>query len=191
MNAIRSLPKTEDRRHGPTAPVHLSWTEPLNMIVDHYEVKRGSTPANVSTVYPNEPGTTKDDIGRPSGVNTWVYQVTAVGASATSNSNSSIATTIKFDDDPLTPFVTPIHAHHVEQLRQAIDAIRSAAGLAATNWTDGSSLLNVVVKAQHITQMRDQLNAALTQLSLPSSPYTPLTAYIKAQDINEVRAHVK
>lgn len=171
--------------------VHLSWTEPLNMIVDHYEVKRGSTLANLSTVYPNEHGTTKDDLGLPSGVNTWVYQVTAVGTSATSYSNTGIATTIKFDDDPITPFVTPIRAHHVEQLRQAIDAIRSAAGLTATNWTDGTSLLNVVIKAQHVSQMQGQLDAALAQLSIPSNPYSPLTAYIKAQNISEVRAHVQ
>ncbi|HXH92910.1 MAG TPA: S8 family serine peptidase, partial [Thermoanaerobaculia bacterium] len=43
--------------------VHLSWTVPLNMIVDHYEIKRGSTASSLSTVYPNEHGTTKDDVG--------------------------------------------------------------------------------------------------------------------------------
>ena len=81
--------------------------------------------------------------------------------------------------------------HHALFDLAGIDAIRSAAVLAATNWTDGSSLVNVAIKAQHITQMRDQLDAALTQLGLPSNQYTPLTAYVRAQDISEVRAHVK
>jgi hypothetical protein len=173
--------------------VHLSWTEPLNMIVDHYEVKRGSTLANVSTVYPNEHGTAKDDVGLPSGVNTWVYSVTAIGTYVNSGSNIDIATTIKFDDDPIVPLVTPIRPHHVEQLRQGIDAIRSAAGLGATNWLDGSSLYNVPVKVQHITQMQSQLSEALdsSHLNIPSMSYTPLTAYIKAINISELRTNVK
>jgi hypothetical protein len=171
--------------------VHLSWTEPLNMIVDHYEVRRGSSLAGFSTVYPNEHGTTKDDVGLAPGVHTWVYEVTAVGTSATAVSNTSIATTITFDDDPITPFFTPIRARHAEQLREAIDAIRFAAGLTATNWIDGTSLLGVVVKSQHVTQMQSQLDAALAQLTQSSSPYTALGAYIKAQDFGELRAHVK
>lgn len=117
--------------------------------------------------------------------------MTAIGTSTTSTSLAAIATTIKFDDDPLTPFVTPILAHHTEQFRQAIDSIRLAAGLTATNWLDGTSLQGVLVKSQHVTQMQAQLDAALAQLSLPSTPFTPLTIYIKAQDINELRAHVK
>jgi len=172
---------------------HLSWTFPLNMIVDHYEIKRGSTAANLNTVYSNEHVTAKDDVGLPPGVNTWVYQVTAVGTSTSSSSNLNIATTIKFDDDPITAFVTPILAHHVEQLRQAIDAIRGAAGLTATNWLDGTSLRGVVVKSQHITQMQTQLDEALgpSHLNITSNPYTPLTPLVKASKINELRANVK
>jgi hypothetical protein len=170
--------------------IHLSWTAPVNLQVDHYVVSRGSTLANMVPVYTNEHGTTKDDVGLPSGVNTWVYKVAAVGAT-TANSNTSIATTIKFDDDPITSFATTIFAHHVEQLRQAIDSIRLAAGLSAVNWADGSSLQHVGIKAQHVAQMQDQLTAALTQLNVTSPPYTALASYVRAQDISEVRAHVK
>jgi hypothetical protein len=182
---------TAARDSATAGTVHLSWTEPLNMIVDHYEVKRGSTLANLSTVYPNEHGTTKDDTGLQSGVHTWIYRVTAVGTSSTSDSAITIATTIKFDDDPIVPFVTPILAHHTEQLRRSIDAIRTAAGLAVTNWMDGTSFHGTIVKTQHVTQMQGQLDEALSQLNLVSAPYTPLTVHIKALDINELRAHVK
>jgi hypothetical protein len=105
VNGGQIIPPQLTAARDPVTPgtVHLSWTEPLNMIVDHYDVKRGSTLASIATVYPNVPGNTRtnDDIGLPSGVNTWVYKVTAVGTSTPADSNVNIATTIKFDDDPL------------------------------------------------------------------------------------------
>jgi len=41
--------------------------------------------------------------------------------------------------------------------------------------------------------MQSQLDEALgpSHFNIPSNPYTPLTALIKASDINEIRANVK
>jgi hypothetical protein len=52
---------------------------------------------------------------------------------------------ITFTDDPLTTGVTTVKAQHLQELRQAVNAVRGVAGLTAATWTD-ASLTSVVIK---------------------------------------------
>jgi hypothetical protein len=172
--------------------VTVSWSEPRNLLVDHYVVNRGSTLANVAPVPPNLTARTYID-SRPAGVSTWIYSVTAVSPDDQKvTSNRDIATTIAYADDTLIPG-TEIRAQHVTQLRQAIDAVRAAAQMSPTSWTD-PTLTGVEVKAVHMTEMRSQLAAALSALGIPAIAYTYTPAAgveIHATDVNELRANTK
>ncbi len=109
-------------------------------------------------------GTSYTDTNVSAGV-TYVYRVRATGATGTAPSaysNIDHATTIAFADDPLTPGET-IKAIHLIQLRQAVNAVRNAAGLADVTFTDPSPQ-GVPVKAIHILELRTALTPALIAL---------------------------
>ncbi|MBI2822630.1 MAG: DUF11 domain-containing protein [Acidobacteria bacterium] len=129
----------------------------------------------------------------------YVYRVSATNAAGDSAySNEATATTPAtpvFTDDQLIAGVTKVRAIHVVELRQAVNAVRACAGLAAAAWTD-TSLVGVLVKAIHIQELRDQLNAALTPLGKPLPAYTddPLVAGvtpIKKAHVKELRQAVQ
>ena len=68
---------------------------------------------------------------------------------------------VSFTDDPLVPGVTRIKAIHLIELRNAVNAWRAAAGLAAfTAWTNPSPA-GATVKAVHILELRNALDPAL------------------------------
>lgn len=125
---------------------------------------------------------------------TYVYRVRAVNAADTSPySNRDHATTIVFVDDPLVRGVTVIKAVHLTQLRQAVNAVRAAAGLAPASFTDPSPQ-GLPVRAVHITQLRSALAPALTALGKSVSWTDPtLTAgmTVKAVHFQELRNATK
>jgi RHS repeat-associated protein len=102
-----------------------------------------------------------------------------------------------FTDDPLVAGVTPIKALHITELRDAINQLRSRAGLQAATWTDNPLTGGVTgIKAAHVTELRARLNEARTALGLSNPVYTDptLTAggtTIKAAHIQELRDRVK
>jgi hypothetical protein len=68
---------------------------------------------------------------------------------------------VAFTDDPLRPGITVIKALHLIELRNAVNAWRTAAGLAPiTAWTDPSPL-GATIKAVHILELRNALDPAL------------------------------
>jgi len=144
---------------------------------------------------------------------TYVYRVSAVdsGGIASSPSMSDVATTMLFTaPDPLTTG-TVVRAQHLFELRQAVAAVRTAAGLSTTWATDpaasASALVGVPVRATHVSELRSQLQGGLTALcgSLPapgcsasvSNPsYTDPTltsgaTYIRTQHFQEIREVVR
>jgi hypothetical protein len=83
----------------------------------------------------------------------------------------------------------------MSELRTAVNAVRSCAGLAGSAWTD-STLSGVVVKAVHVQELRDGLNQALTAIgvSLPAysnNPIVPAVTPIKSAHIQELRQAVQ
>ncbi len=92
---------------------------------------------------------------------TYLYRVRAVGSGGTSG--SSLA-------DLATPFAftvgTLFQIEHINELRQAVNAVRASAGLPAfAGWADPTPLRQqTTIKAAHINEVRSKLLEAYAQL---------------------------
>lgn len=134
-------------------------------------------------------GTTFNDT--PLSANTtYLYKVQAVVGAVTSPlSNVDAATTVMFTNDPLTTSV-PIKTAHATELRTAVNAMRTAAGLPSVAFVGGSKVLAV-----HVTELREALDEARAEIGLPPLTYTDtITAgvtKVKAVHWNELRTGVK
>ncbi|MEO8036010.1 MAG: hypothetical protein ABI837_16360 [Acidobacteriota bacterium] len=127
---------------------------------------------------------------------TYLYRVRAVDASVAGQlSNVDLATTIFFTDDPLIVRTTSMKAVHLTELRIAVNAVRAAAGLAATSFSDPSLATGLRIKAIHLTELRTSLDAARLALGMPAIAYTdPMLAagsMIKAAHVRDLRSGVK
>jgi len=177
-----------------TSSVSLSWSAGSGSI-DHYEIQRATNKNGPFTTLSNTASTSFTDSGLSS-TTTYIYRVRSVDANGNYSdfSNTDIATTIVFTDDPLVVGVTEIRKEHVLELRTAVNAVRAAAGLSAATWTD-SSLTGVVVQAVHISELRSNLDAARSLLGLSTGGYTdtltPGSTIVKAQHVTELRDRVK
>jgi len=193
--AIPPIPPQLTASRNPTNPyaIDLSWTPPLNLLVDHYTINRGATITSIAPTPYTTTGTTFTDTSLPSSIHTWVYNVTASSpAQTTTTSNTDFATTVQFHDVPVTSSVG-IQAQHFAELRLAIDAIRAAGNKSATTWTD-SSLSGISVKAAHLTQMRTQLADGLSAFGVVAPTYTYSIfsgQAIHALDVQQMRNNVK
>ena len=174
--------------------VSLSWSAGSGSI-DHYEIQRATNKNGPFTTLSNTTSTSFTDSGLSS-TTTYIYRVRAVDANGNYSdfSNTDIATTIVFTDDPLVAGTTIVKAQHITELRSAVNAMRAAAGLSAATWTD-SSLTGVQIKAVHISELRSNLDAARSALGLSTPSYTdaltPGSTIVKAVHITELRDRVK
>jgi hypothetical protein len=172
--------------------IEVSWAASPG--ADHYQVERApNTAAAYTVVGPSVTGTSFSDTS-VAAIATYLYRVRAVDASGNSSSASSvdIATAITFTDDPLTSS-TLVKAQHLTELRQAVNAVRAAAGLGAAGWTD-SAPAGMLIKATHIQELRTNLDQALSTLGVPVNQYTDSSLSglgIKKVHIEEIRQRVK
>jgi hypothetical protein len=124
----------------------------------------------------------------------YLYRVRAVGSVGPSeDSTPDLATALVFTDDPFVVGATPIKAVHLMELRTAVLAVRTVAGLPDVTFFD-DAVPGVTVRDIHVTQLRNALDAALIALSLPTTSYSePITSGIpiKAVHFEEIRARVK
>lgn len=161
--------------------VALSWT-PIAGAVS-YEIWRRSTgawSAGVSTTQ-----TTYTDTP-PAGA-AYVYCVRGILANGTptSFSNDDLATPFAFADDPIVARSTPIRNVQITNLRTVVDAVQRTAGIVPAAYTGG-----VIVRAVHINELRDRLDAARAALGLPAVSYSQQVtpgATIRAADVTELR----
>jgi len=198
VNSSNALPPGAPSSLGATATstssVSLSWSAGSGSI-DHYEIQRATNKNGPFTTLSNTNSTSFTDSSLSS-TTTYIYRVRAVDAQGNYSdfSNTDIATTIVFTDDPLVAGVTIVQAQHVIELRQAVNAMRAAAALTAATWTD-SSLTGVEIKAVHISELRSNLDGARSSLSLSTGSYTdtltPGSTVIKAVHVSELRDRVK
>lgn len=171
-----------------TTQVTVTWTAAPG--ATSYEVVRGTgSPIPVN-------GTTYVDNSVTAGT-TYLYKVRSVDASSQRSGYTTPdpATTILFTDDPLVSNTTRIRAVHLTELRQAVNAMRAAAGLSAASFTDPSPA-GVRVKKVHVEELRTALNAARTTLGLAAAPFTDPTLVsnttrVKAAHVQELRTGVK
>ncbi len=193
--------------------IRLSWTASTDDIgVDHYEVIRSFNNgpytfiANSTIVEFIDNNVTTDT--------TYLYRVRAVDADGNTSaySNIDLATTIIFIDDPIVSSSenpsgpTVVKAEHFTQLLTAVNAVRITAGLSAFNWSTVDGLGNPIlppaqgnlVRAQHILDLRANLNQGLNALGFSPPSYTDpsLTTgaggtLIKKDHIQQLRQGVK
>lgn len=127
--------------------------------------------------------------------NAYLYAIKWVDGSAVVSalSNPDIATTFFFTDPVLVAQSTLVKTAHITELRTAIGAVRTLAGLGTFSYTDPTLTAGVTpIKVAHLTELRTALDAALTALGLPVSSYTdptPIaqTTGIKTVHIEELR----
>jgi uncharacterized repeat protein (TIGR01451 family) len=127
---------------------------------------------------------------------TYLYRVRArEGSAITSFGNIDMATTMMFADDPVEAGVTKMRALHINELRNAVNAVRAAAGLAPWSFTDSPLAAGMAVRPVHFMEMRSALDEARALLGLISLGYgeatIPAGSTIKAAHVRELRAGVK
>ena len=93
------------------------------------------------------------------------------------------------EDDPERAVATAL------EMRQAVNAVRKSAGLAAATWTN-SALAGIFLKTVHIQEMRNYLNPALASLGFSTAAYTDSTLTIgvtrvRKVHLDELRQRVK
>ena len=139
-------------------------------------------------------GTTINDPSVQGG-KTYVYRVRAVDSLSQVSPDSvpDAATTIFFSSDPLVAGSTVVLAAHIRELRQATNAMRTAAGQ-PTIFTD-PFLDGAPIRANHIDEVRFQLTEARSALGLLAIAYSETlvagATVVKAIHVQELRASVK
>jgi hypothetical protein len=124
----------------------------------------------------------------------YVYRVRAVDTQGISSVQSApdLTTRIVFSDDALVEGVSLIRGVHVSQLRQAIDAVRAAAGLAPA-WSNYNPPTGSIFAAT-FTELRSRLNEARTNLQLSEVNFTASVVpgqLVRASSVRELRTGVK
>jgi hypothetical protein len=168
--------------------VNVSWNPSAG--ATQYEVVRGSNAPIVVA------STSFNDTTAVAGT-TYIYKVRALDSFSRRSPFSApdAATTVLFTDDPLIVNSTRVKLVHLTELRQAVNAMRAAAGLSAATFTD-PALTNVRIKAVHVQELRNALVPARAALGLSVLTFTDPTltvgtTRIKAAHVQELRNAVK
>lgn len=138
------------------------------------------------------PGGSFTSIGTPTGASftdntalpgtAYLYRVRAVnGVGSSASSNQDLATTVVFTDTSLAGVA--VKAVHLSQLRTAVNAVRSLAGLTASSFADPATA-GTTVKAIHGTELRAAIGAARNALGLVTT--SPTDASLSGVAIKEV-----
>jgi hypothetical protein len=174
--------------------INLSWSAAPN--AHHYVVERATQMNNFTTLNSNVSGTTYQDSTAATGT-AYLYRVRSADAigNVSSQSNTDLATTIIFADDPLNT-QTLIRANHIVQLRQAINAIRHLTPtLTDYNWQQPSAtLVGAPIMANDIVELRNALDDAMNILGFQAGGYTPASLAgqpIQTGPITQLRDRVK
>lgn len=187
------------------ANLTLNWTAAAGAV--KYRIER-KTAGGAFISIGTTTSTTATDNGAVSGA-AYLYKVCAADAAGNCTSNySNIAlgtaftftdpTIVSITDDPTGVTVTEMKAVHITQLRTAVNAVRSLAGLSNATWTFPSITAGLLIHVEDVREVRTALGAALTALGIQSATYTdpnikgfiedPANATtIKAAHIRELR----
>jgi len=177
-----------------TSNVNVSWTASAGAVT--YNIYRSAD--NVTYALAGSttaPTVTFNDAGRPANT-AFLYKVRAVNGGESGDSNFDLATTTIFTDDPLVAGTTLVKSAHITELRTAVNAVRTLAGLGAGSYNDPTLTAGVtLVKAAHINDLRTAINAARSALSLSTLSYgetvTATTTLVKTTHVSELRNGVK
>ncbi|HEX8618968.1 MAG TPA: S8 family serine peptidase, partial [Thermoanaerobaculia bacterium] len=102
---------------------------------------------------------------------------------------ATVKSSALFSDDPVTLNATLLKTIHLTEVRQAVDAVRAATGLAPASWPTPGALL-----VADFTGLRTALDQARTQMGLAAYPYNYTVvsgASLNALHLGEARQSVK
>jgi hypothetical protein len=170
-----------------TTSVLVSWN--ASPTATSYQVFRRSTGTGFVQITTTSATSYPDTVAAGAA---YAYRVRAVNVSVSADSNTDVATTMTFSNEPLTPGVVP-QAVHLSQMRTAVNYVRTLTGVPITGFT-GAASTGVVMTAVQITELRSALDAALAPLGIAGGGYTdPSLAgvAIKAAHVQDIRNRVK
>jgi hypothetical protein len=171
-----------------TSSVSITWNATT---VDHFELWRNDGSGFALLTSPTTTSYTDNAVSPNSA---YVYKVRAVdsGSMASAYSNSDLATTIVFTDDPLVPGSTKDKIVHMMELRNAVNIVRSITALGPFAFTD-ASLTDTPIKLIHVIQLRSALDPARSALGLSALTYTNISvgSIVSEAAITELRNGVK
>ncbi|HKO55110.1 MAG TPA: M12 family metallo-peptidase [Thermoanaerobaculia bacterium] len=179
-----------------------------------------TTPTNVLVTWTIVPGSARYDVYRRGSVGDFAYvgqttttsfnDITAAPGTAylyavrsidTSNfasplSSPDLATTVVFTDPTLVPLSTAVKAAHVNELRTAVNAVRTLAGQPAFPFTDPGLAAGATVSRLHIADLRTALDAARSTLGLSAVSYDDPTVtagatVVRAVHVDDLRNGVR
>jgi hypothetical protein len=173
--------------------IRVTWAASLNAV--RYHVYRSVNDA--SYVQVNGEQTTETSFVDTSVISNtaYLYRVRAVSGAATESADSvkDLATTVLFTDGLLVARAISPKAVHVAELRTAVNAVRTLAGLSTFPFADSVLVArSTTIKRIHIVDLRTALDAARAILTLPPLSYTDQTLVqfntVKAAHIAELRS---
>ncbi|MDQ3802378.1 MAG: copper oxidase [Acidobacteriota bacterium] len=169
--------------------ISVSWAAAAGAA--RYQVERAANAAGPFTVVGNPTANSFTDGAVVAG-KTYIYRVRAIDSVGNPSrySNNVVATAVTFTDETLTAGVTPVKAVHFTELRQAVDSVRTAAGLPNATWTD-ANLVGAPVRAVHMQEMRDSLSQALAALKVAAPPFTDPTLAAGAGGTAIKKVHIE
>lgn len=158
-----------------------------------YQIWRSADGVNFGQVGTTGATTTYNDATAAANV-AYLYKVRASDANGNGPySNVDLATAVVFTDPVLVAGATRPKAAHFNELRNAVNAVRTLAGLSAVTFTAPSPGASVTVRKAHIDTLRTGLAQARAQLSIAAVAFTDPTitaasTRVKIAHINELRA---
>jgi hypothetical protein len=174
------------------ANVSLTWTGSPGPVT--YRVYRAVINGSFSLA--GSPGTTSFLDTTVAANTAYLYKVNAVDAllNQSPDSNRDLASTFSFTDPNLT-LSTNVKAVHFAELRTAVNAVRTLAGLGAATFTDPALASSIPVKRIHLVELRSGVDAARSLLSLPVFSYadpaiTATTTMVRRQHVSDLRTAV-
>lgn len=126
----------------------------------------------------------------------YLYRVLATNSSPTVGiSNVDVATLVAFDADAFVTGVV-IKAAHINQLRSAIGAVRSCAGLSTYAWSSHPLVAGTPILATHLNELRAASASARSALGLPAIVYSdpsivPMQTIVRSVHFTELRDGLK
>lgn len=174
--------------------VLVSWS--FSGSADSFVVERFDTwPGSPISYTVASTSTSMFDLGRPAN-RAALYRVRAVKAGTSSAASGvDLATTTMFIDDPIVLNATPARAVHITELRTAVNAVRTLAGLGAGSFSDPGLASTWLIRAVHVTDLRTALDAARAALGLPATGYADPglngTYPIRAVHLTDLRGGVR
>ncbi len=149
--------------------ISLSWTAPGGF-VDHYQVERSPSISGPFLFLANAAGTSFND-STVSTDHAYLYRVRAVGTGGAVSlpSNMALGTAVSFEFSALLG--KQIKAQHFYDVRTAVNAVRAVANRPAATWSPRQTLAGLLVEANDVQEMRNQLGDALAVLDITVPAY--------------------